>query len=342
MPKPSSSLTPHMLASTRTLYTPSARSRSAIDVVVGVVFSVALMISAPHQSAATPKTRVTLNGKSAPVYFNDGDSFRVLGGSLKGSKARLSGFNTLESYGAVHSWGDWTKKELYALAKMGTYNAREGIWTCTSDLSKDTYGRYLWVCPDLVVDQIKKGYAHAMSVTAEPAKPAAVAAQREAVKNKRGIWAHGVPEYVLTSIHSATERSDGRPSYNRLVSSVDGHSLKVKHRDTYEECEDVCWQPSKADRYQRFAQRWSRHAKVSPWVEGYDAEEREQLITALIDQADSDALWRDPSHRDAGVKAFEEMKSAGWVDAARSELKTCMLYVDFRRRFGASRAVCLK
>ena len=317
-------------------------TRICLSSVLSIIAVMTLMISTPHQVGATPKTRVTLNGKSAPVFFNDGDSFRVLAGSLKGSKARLAGFNTLESYGAVHSWGSWTKKELYALAKMGTYNAREGIWECTSDLSKDTYGRYLWVCPDLVVDQIKKGYAHAMSVTSAPAKPAAVAAQRDAVKNKRGIWAHGVPEYVLTSIHSATERSDDRPSYNRLVSSVDGHSLKWKHRDTYEECYDVCWKPSKADRYQRFAQRWSKHAEVSSWIEAYDDDARLKLATALLDKADTEKLWREPSHKKAGLSAFEEMRSAGWVDAAHSDIETCMLYVDFRRRFGASRAVCLK
>ena len=335
MPKPSF----YLMSQNRSYPCPAPmRLTFAFSVIVAVM----LMVSTAHHAEATPKTRVTLNGKSAPVFFNDGDSFRVLAGSLKGSKARLAGFNTLESYGAVHSWGSWTKKELYALAKMGTYNAREGVWVCTSDLSKDTYGRYLWDCPDLVVDQIKKGYAHAMSVTAEPAKPAAVAAQHDAVKNKRGIWAHGVPEYVLTSIHSATERSDDRPSYNRLVSSVDGHSLKWKHRDTYEECDDVCWKPSKADRYKRFAQRWSKHAKVSSWIEAYDDEARQKLADALLDQADAEKLWRDPSHKKAGINAFEEMKTAGWVDAAHSDIKTCMLYVDFRRRFGASRAVCLK
>ena len=331
-----------ILSCSRTLHprlhphvTPSLLGWVAMTFILAIVY-------APHIGDATPKSRVTLNGKPAPVYFNDGDSFRVLAGSLKGSKARLAGFNTLESYGAVHSWGTWTKKELYALAKMGTYNAREGIWTCTSDLSKDTYGRYLWECPDLVVDQIKKGYAHAMSVTSKPAKPEAVAAQREAVENKRGIWAHGVPEYVLTSIHSATERSDDRPSYNRLVSSVDGHSLKWKHRDTYEECDDVCWKPSKEDRYRRFMERWAKRPQVASWIQFYDEEAQMNLVTALLDQSDTRQLWRDPAHRQSGTTAFEEMKQAGWVEAAHADMATCMLYVDFRRRFGASRAVCLK
>lgn len=294
------------------------------------------------QSFANPKTAVTLNGEIAPVFFNDGDSFRVLSGDLKGSKARLAGFNTLESYGAVHSWGAWTKKELYALAKMGTYNAREGTWNCTSDLSTDTYGRYLWICPDLIVDQIKKGYAHAMSVTSKSASPDAVAAQRDAVKNKRGIWAHGVPEYVLTSLHSVDEQTSDRKTYNRLVSSVDGHSLKWEHTEQYKECQDVCWKPSKEDRYKRFVQRWSQREEVNTWISQYDEETQIKNLSALLDGKVSEATWKDSAHQADAQKAFDALKNEGWVDAAHSEIETCMLYVDFRRRFGASRAVCLK
>lgn len=310
---------------------------------LGFILALGLCVSLPSRSSvAEPRTRVTLNGAPAPVFFNDGDSFRVLGGEYKGSKARLAGFNTLESYGPVHSWGDWTKKELYALAKMGTYNGREGIWSCTSDLSKDTYGRYLWVCPDLVVDQIRKGYAHAMSVTSEPAGEAAVKAQREAVKERRGIWAHGVPEYVLTSIHSADERSSDKATYNRLVSSVDGHSLKWKHDDLYDECQDVCWKPSKQDRYQRFVDRWAKRPEVASWVGEYTEGQQSDLIAALLDEKSVLIKWQDPAHRESAMRAFEAMKEAGWVEAAHSDIETCMLYVDFRRRFGASKAVCLK
>ena len=312
----------------------SKMSLSALSMIIFCVWG--------GNALANPRTSASLNGQIAPVFFNDGDSFRVLSGELKGSKARLAGFNTLESYGAVHSWGNWTKKELYALAKMGTYNAREGTWACTSDLSTDTYGRYLWDCPDLVVDQIKKGYAHAMSVTPDAAGANAVAAQKDAVKNKRGIWAHGVPEYVLTSLHSTEEQSSDRATYNRLVSSVDGHSLKWKHTDKYEECQDVCWKPSKTDRYQRFAQRFAKHKAVSSWIGAYDEATQNTNISAFLDGQKEKAAWKESTHQAAAQKAFDDMKEAGWVDAAHSDIETCMLYVDFRRRFGASRAVCLK
>lgn len=317
------------------------RSSQSIFSVICALLITLIALTLPSISDANPRTRVKLNGKDAPVFFNDGDSFRVLSGDLKGSKARLAGFNTLESYGAVHSWGDWTKKELYALAKMGTYNAREGSWTCTSDLSTDTYGRYLWTCPDLIVDQIKKGLAHTMSVTSEPASAESVAAQRDAVLNKRGIWAHGVPEYVLTSIHSASENNGEYTTYNRLVSSVDGHSLKWKHNEEYKECQDVCWKPSKEDRYKRFAARWAARSEVSSWIGEYSEAERIEAISGALDSGASIKVKSD-DHLSSAKKAFDMMKGEGWVEAAQADIETCMLYVDFRRRFGASRAVCLK
>src|SRR5687767_1443526 len=79
-----------------------------------------------------PVTRVYLNGVPAPVYFNDGDTFRVLGGQHRGMKARLGGFNTLETFGPVHRWGKWHAKELYVISKMATQHARQGGWHCES------------------------------------------------------------------------------------------------------------------------------------------------------------------------------------------------------------------
>ncbi|MBM4292280.1 MAG: hypothetical protein FJ138_13290 [Deltaproteobacteria bacterium] len=232
------------------------------------------------------------------------------------------------------------------VAKMGTMNARKGQWSCVSpDLSKDTYGRILWRCEDLSNDQIRKGFAHAMSVTEEGAEASDVAAQREAIAHKRGIWAHGVPEYVLTSIHSVDEGGghDGK-TYNRLVSVVDGHSLKWRHEDTYEECQDVCWRPSLEDRVARLAARLSRRAQGGAWLAAYSEQERAALVKAYMDGAEAFAQvsWKDEAHRAGAQGALDQLAAEGWVDAAKSDLKSCMVYVDFRRRFGAARAVCLK
>jgi endonuclease YncB( thermonuclease family) len=216
----------------------SALPRGTVLAMLAAVL-VAGMTLLSAEALARPMTKVFLNGAPAPVFFNDGDSFSVLGGPLEGTKARLAGFNTLESFGAVHRWGKWDAHELYVVAKMATLNARRGVWHCHSDLRRDGYGRILWTCPDLIVDQIRKGLAHAMTVTKDPSPKEHLEAQRLAQAERRGIWAHGIPEYVLTSTHSNDEGYEGT-TYNRLVSSADGHSEKWIHKDIYKDCDEIC------------------------------------------------------------------------------------------------------
>lgn len=206
--------------------------------------------------AKEPSSKVYLNGVPTPVFFNDGDSFRVLSGPLQGSKARLAGFNTLESYGGVHRWGQWHPMELYVLAKKATLNARRGVWHCSSDMSQDTYGRTLWHCPDLARDQISKGLAHAMMPDQRVADASYMQMQQQAMQEKRGIWAHGVPEFILTSLHSANEDPLYGEQYNRLVSTKDGHSEKWTHRETYEECQMVCHASGACMLYVDFKKRY--------------------------------------------------------------------------------------
>ena len=125
----------------------------------------------PGGGVADGNTRVFINGVPVPVHFNDGDSFRVFGGEYRGSQCRLAGFNTLESFAPAHQWGDWHPDELYINAKMATSNGRRGTWHCTTDGSRDGYGRVLMICPDLAVDQIRRGFAHAYNIDDTPARP---------------------------------------------------------------------------------------------------------------------------------------------------------------------------
>ena len=160
------------------------------------------------------------------------------------------------------------------------------------------------------------------------------------------MWAHGVPEYVLTSLHSIDEGGgrDGK-TYNRLVSVVDGHSMKWEHTERYEECQDVCWQPTEEERLARFTERLKMRAQVSGWIgELSEAEQRALAGAYLKGDAQLSALSLELSEERKGqaLRALEEMSEEGWVEAAQSDVKTCMIYVDFRRRFGAARAVCLK
>ena len=285
----------------------------------GVLLGLAAALWAATASGE-PRTRVFLNGVPTPVYFNDGDSFRVLEGPLRGTRARIAGFNTLESYGPVHMWGTWTPEELYRYAKLGTLNARRGVWHCTSDMKKDGYGRILWHCQDLAVDQIRKGLAHAMTVTRKPAPAPLLEAQWAALKARRGMWSHGIPPFVLTSTHSAAENFRRGP-YNRLVSTADGHPEKFKHRDAYRECQWVC-QPVQ-DRDPKAIERVAAKLGVDP---------------ALVEEfARTGRLGREDRHEDAIARAI----ARGDVRASGVPV-ACMRYVNFRRRYGPNRAACLR
>lgn len=211
------------------------------------------LYSGQINSLPQEESEVFVNGERMLVYFNDGDTFRVLEGSLRGSSARLVGFNTLESYGPVHQWGEWTAKELYRNSYEATKNARRGGWHCKTDSDKDGYGRILADCRDLALDMINKGLAHAMTVTSEGATADLVKAQQKAIKGKVGFWKKGVPDYILTSAHSMSEFAGEeslivdvnakKKSYDRFVSTKDGHSLVSNHTNNYKECETVSYLP---------------------------------------------------------------------------------------------------
>lgn len=297
---------------------------------------------------AEPASKVFLNGVPAPVYFNDGDSFRVLSGKYQGTKARLGGYNTLESYGPAHQWGGWTAKEMFVLAKMATDHARRGVWRCTTDGNTDTYGRMLFWCPDLAEDLIRVGLAHVLSVTDKPGDAKLIAAQQEAIAARRGMWAHGVPDYVLTSLHSISEDADGRGAYNRLVSTKDGHSLRWVHDENYAECQTVCDDggESKA-RLENGVAALKADAVAGPFVAGagggrkYEDKELELILSDFARGKDVAKRMKRPEHLPAFGAVLQRLKDNGEL-GRQVNLPSCMIYVDFRRRFGGGRAACLK
>ena len=319
----------------------------------GLLMGAAVLTVAEDSPAITSIVRV--NGKSTPVYYNDGDTWRALGGSYKGRSARLAGFNTLESYGPVHKWGGWEYKELYVNAKQATYNARRHIWNCNVDASKkDTYGRILANCADLREDQAKKGLAHIYTI-GEPAPMRDVRAQREAIVKRRGMWAKGVPSVVLTSLHSADERFDNDGNYNRLISSLDGLSAKWKHQETYGECEEVCHMDQRVpeDVALDIIAELRRDPATKDVVEGY---EDPYLMAMLNEYATSlprpDEEIDYPDHRvahifeDGGHEAvqskLDQMRKAGEVQS-REVKGACMVYASFERRYRVKpKPKCLK
>mgnify|MGYP002633930001 CR=1 FL=1 len=178
---------------------------------------------------------ITLNGKVVDIEWDDGDSFKFLGGPYTGDGVRLQGWNTLESYGPVHRWGDWTAKELYGVAKESLYQARRQSWDCTTDGKRDYYKRVLVSCPELGIDLVSKGLAHVYAFKTE-ADPQLMALQRQARIDRRGMWEKGLPEFLVTSLHSA----EGKGGRNSVVSTRTGQWDGRAHQDEYQLCEEIC------------------------------------------------------------------------------------------------------
>jgi len=182
-----------------------------------------------------------LNGERTEVHWSDGDSFKVKSGPFAGRGTRLSGYNTLESFGPVHSWGAWTPEELYAIAKSSAAVASAQEWTCTTDGKADGYGRLLVLCPDLAAEMVRQGQAMAYAVEGASPLPGLLELQAEAMREKRGIWAKGRVNGVLTSVHALGEDGSKEPqAYNRVVDTRTGQALKRAHTQRYAVCEKVC------------------------------------------------------------------------------------------------------
>jgi endonuclease YncB( thermonuclease family) len=315
--------------------------RKTFSVVLLAVAFAAGLAPFPH-AEATGWTRVVLNGRMVPVSFNDGDSFRVQSGPFSGSQCRLGGFNTLESFGPAHQWGTWHPYELYVIAKLATRNARRGTWHCTTEGRRDGYGRLLLDCPDLAVSQISLGLAMAYQVDDTPSRPEYIRAQREAIAARRGMWAHGVPDYVMTSVHSASE-DPTREHYNRLISTHDGHSESRRHRETYAECEWVCNTEIRADEdaVREAARALRSDPALAPLLADLPNFHLMEFARRYARLGELPAYV--PEAARALVEArLQAMRSAGQLGTTRRERGSCMLFVPFDRWFGGSRAACLR
>ena len=214
---------------------------------------------APDRVSTTGPT-VRLDGVVVEAWWDDGDTFSIPnpeGG--KRIRARLDGFNTLESYGPVHRWGTWTSGELYAIAKQAGERARSETWSCTVGEGSGGYGRIRVDCPDLRWALVSEGLAHVFGI--EQAGPEALlVAQQEAIDAGRGMWAKGAPEGLITSLHSVDER-DGDTTYNRIADLSTGIAAKHEHSETYATCQEVC-QMGSCMVYVPFAQRYDEAKKA--------------------------------------------------------------------------------
>ena len=226
-------------------------------------------VSAPpaNPSPAAPPLspgpgEVLLDGELRAVHWDDGDTFSWQADGRR-VRARLSDYNTLESYGPVHRWGTWSYEGLLGIAKEATEMVRRGGWTCSRTGKGGGYGRVAVRCPGVAKALISAGLAHVFVVGGK-ADPALLAAQADAVAARRGMWAKGSPVGLITSLHSADE-SGRKPEqiYDRVASVVTGAANPVAHGDTYAPCQEVCRGDS-CMRYIPYARRYGKGRLICP------------------------------------------------------------------------------
>lgn len=210
---------------------------------IKLFFPLALAFFSLASAADSERSRrrecdITLDGETTRVFFNDGDTMKVLSGQYKNSRVRIEGFNTLETYGYVHQWLGNSAKKLHSVAKLATKRAQEGSWHCVMQKGVDSYGRRVARCDDLALELLSAGLAHAYSIDKKKALKSYLAKQKDAQNQALGMWANGVPDYIITSLHSVLEGHE--KTYDRHISTVDGTSKLVRHEKEYATCQKVC------------------------------------------------------------------------------------------------------
>ena len=216
---------------------PAARRLAAATLLV-ILTAAPAASGAPRRSGAPG--RVLLDGEPTAVRWTDGDSFKVDSGPLKGFGARLTGYNTLETFGPVHRIAGLGPASLEGTARGSAALLAATTWRCRTEGKRDGYGRALVSCPDAAASLVRAGHAMVYAVDGTP-DPALLVAQREAQAARRGIWAGGVPPEIITSLHSAGEKNlKGKAPYDRLCDTRTGATRLRQHRSTYRTCEEVC------------------------------------------------------------------------------------------------------
>jgi micrococcal nuclease len=199
-----------------------------------LLVSVAVALTPPKPTLAGNGS-VMLHGVETAVHWDDGDTFFVPSTRLK---ARLDGYNTLESYGPVHRFGPG-EKALFGISKRATDLARSQIWRCELQEGSGGYGRKRVDCPELRKAMLEQGLAHVFAV-GDSADNADLSAQRVGIEARAGMWVDGAPKGIVTSVHSLDEKPGQTETYNRVMNLETGAAPKVMHKNTYAPCEWVC------------------------------------------------------------------------------------------------------
>ena len=208
--------------------------------VVLLLLAAAVPVDARPRRAGPTRAAIDLDGEPADVRWTDGDTFRILSGGHAGASVRLVGVNALETFGPVHRWGGADGQALLVVAKRAAVAAAALPARCTLEPGRDVYRRLLARCPAVAEALVRTGDAMVFAVGGPP-DPGLVALQREAQRERRGMWAAGAPPLVPTSVHSADEPDLGsRGAYDRIADTRTGVTEVRPHRRTYRICEEAC------------------------------------------------------------------------------------------------------
>ena len=206
-------------------------------IAAGLIFSSLTKKPKIAEAKKRKTSHIYLDDRLVRVYWPDGDTFRILGGSKRRRvSARLNGYNTLENYGPVHKWGKWNHWHLMNVGNKASKVARSKKWRCKKLPGSGGYGRILADCHGLAKALISKGLAHVYSVKGS-GNAELLKLQKIAQKKRRGIWAKGTPKFITTSLHSSRGI---KKAYNRLISSKTGASKKHFHTKRFRSCQWIC------------------------------------------------------------------------------------------------------
>ncbi len=247
--------------------------------------TVATVSDVPKQDEPSQQEyNIELDGVKIQARWDDGDTFSAYtkdGDTKKKIKARMNGYNTLESYGPVHSWENWSEQDLYALAKESGTVAQEGSWKCSDLKTGGGYGRLLVDCPELRSTLLRGGYAHPFSVE-KPAPQKDIDDLNYAIENKKGMWEKGAPAFLITSLHSQSEYPDKndegdykKNAYNRICDMQTGQCAVREHNDTYEVCQKVCIEDS-CMIYVPYANRYKKDSLAECLIQPKDVDSSTQ------------------------------------------------------------------